>query len=387
MEFMSNCLDDLQEKGLQRKIRYLDKPQSSFTVIDGKRILLLASNSYLGLCDDQRLKEAAIEAANNYGVGSGGSRLTTGSYKLHQELEEKLASFKGTGSALLFNTGYMANLGAIAAIADKEWTIFSDELNHASIIDGCKLSGAKVVIYKHCDMDDLLDKVKNYKGQKRLIISDGVFSMDGDIAPLPEIVNIARDNNILTMVDDAHGTGVLGKNGAGTVEYFNLKGKIDIQIGTLSKAFASEGGYIAGSKILIEYLRHRARSFIYSTALSPITIGIALKALEIIISEPNLRKNLLSNSKWLQERLLKLGFKVLESKTPIIPIIIGDAKMAVEISESLFKAGIYIPAIRPPTVPVNTSRLRITLMATHTIDDLQLALVELEQVIRGRGLV
>ena len=387
MERIVKSLEALKEKGLYRKLRYLEAAQGPHSVIDGKEVLLLSSNSYLGLCTDERLKQAAISAIEKYGVGSGGSRLTTGSYDLHRKLEQKIAQFKGTEASIVFNTGYMANIGTIAGLADRDWVIFSDSLNHASIIDGCRLSGAKTVVYRHGDMEDLQMKVKEYQGAPGLIVTDGVFSMDGDIAPLPEIVAIARRHGTLVMVDDAHATGVLGTNGSGTSDHFGLKGEIAIQMGTLSKALASEGGYVAGKQCLIDYLRTTARSFIFSTALAPHTIAVSLNALDIVTNEPGPRRFLIANSLWFQARLISAGFRVMESMTPIIPLIIGEAGIAVRFSSRLMDHGIYIPAIRPPSVPAGTSRLRITLMATHTRKDLECALQRILDVGRELGLV
>ncbi|MBZ4652787.1 MAG: 8-amino-7-oxononanoate synthase [Peptococcaceae bacterium] len=382
MELIADRLNEIKKQKMYRVLTYLNAPQGPRTIIDGREVLLLASNSYLGLCNDERLKAAAIKAIHEYGVGSGGSRLTTGSYQLHRELELALARFKGTEAALVFNTGYMANLGAVAALADKSWVVFSDELNHASIIDGCKLSGAKIVIYKHCHMGDLYQKLKEFQGYPSLIVTDGVFSMDGDIAPLEDIVQIANQFGALIMVDDAHATGVLGANGGGTVELFGLKDRIDIQMGTLSKALASEGGYIAGRQCLIDYLRNRARSFIFTTALSPATIAVALAALDIVEKEPARRKVLLENTQWLCSRLKEAGLQIHENKTPIIPIIIGEAERALQFSQILLAKGIFIPAIRPPTVPPGTSRLRLTLMATHSYEDLNYALEKIIEAAR-----
>lgn len=380
MEIIIGNLETIKEHGLYRELKYLSAPQSARTIINGKPLLLMASNSYLGICNDARLKEAAIEAINDFGVGSGGSRLTTGSYDLHRILEEKLAQFKRTESALVFNTGYMANLGAIAGLTDKTWVIFSDQLNHASIIDGCRLSGAQIVVYNHCDVNDLEKKIKEHQNKFKLIVTDGIFSMDGNIAPLDKIVKIAKKYNCLTMVDDAHATGVIGPNGAGTSDYFGLKDQIDIQMGTLSKALASEGGYIAGKKVLIDYLRNKARSFIFTTALAPATIAVAIKALEIVEQEPENRKKLLAMSQWLQQSIRAIGFNVLTSETPIIPIIIGEPEKAVEFSSLLMEEGLFIPAIRPPTVPPGSSRLRLTLMATHTKSDLEFALEKILKI-------
>lgn len=378
MDYITERLKKIKENGLYRELRYIETAQAPRVKIKGKDFILLGSNNYLGLCDDFRLKKAAINAINSYGVGSGGSRLTTGSFDIHKALEEKIAAFKGTEASLVFNTGYMANVGTITALCNKSWVIFGDRLNHASIIDGCLLSGAKLIRYKHCDMNDLLDKINKYGGSKNLIITDGVFSMDGDIAPLPDIVKIAKEHGIMTMVDDAHATGVLGKNGAGTASYFNLHNEIDIMMGTLSKAVASEGGYIAGKKDLISYLKNCSRSFIYSTALSPSSIAVSIKALEIIEKDSERRANLLKLSNWVQNELEIAGFQVMKTETPIIPIMIGKADKAVEFSESLLSEGIYIPAIRPPSVPKGTSRLRISLMATHTKQDLEEVLIKMK---------
>lgn len=380
-------LQEIKDRGLYRELRYLEAAQGPHTVIDGRDVLLLSSNNYLGLCNDDRLKRAAVSAIEKYGVGSGGSRLTTGSYDLHRKLEQDIARFKSAEAALVFNTGYMANLGTIASLADKNWVIFSDCLNHASIIDGCRLSGARIVIYNHCDMDDLSGKVKNNQGAPGLIVTDGVFSMDGDIAPLPEIAAIARKHGLLLMVDDAHATGVLGPNGGGTADYYGLKDAVNIQMGTLSKALASEGGFVAGSQCLIDYLRNRARSFIFSTALAPHTIAVSLRALDIVREEPETRKKLLDAALWFYDGLQSAGFRVMESRTPIIPMIIGESGAAVQFSRRLLEEGIHIPAIRPPTVPEGTSRLRITLMASHSLDDLKFALRKIGEIGRELGLV
>lgn len=387
MEYVTEKLKKIKEKKLYRELSYIETAQSPKVKIQDKDFILLGSNNYLGLCDDYRLKKAAIDAISQYGVGSGGSRLTTGSYDIHRELEKKIASFKGTEASLVFNTGYMANVGIISALCGRNWVIFCDKLNHASIIDGCLLSGAKLIRYKHCDMNDLLDKVNKYKKINSLIVTDGVFSMDGDIAPLPHILKIAKENNLMTMVDDAHATGILGKNGSGTCSYFNLDNQIDIMMGTLSKSVASEGGYAAGSKDLINYLKNSARSFIYSTALSPATIAVSIKALEIIAKDEERRFNLLKMSNWFQHELKAAGFNVIETQTPIIPIMVGPADKTVEFSRDLLNSGIYIPAIRPPSVPEGTSRLRVSLMATHTVQDLKEALTKIKLIGKNLNII
>ena len=382
MKRLEEKLKTIKAKGLYRSMFYLEGAQGSHARIDGRDFLILSSNNYLGLCDDERLKRAAIDAVERYGVGSGGARLLTGSYDLHRRLECEIAAFKGTEASLIFNTGYMANLGVISALAgaDENWVIFSDRLNHASIIDGLRLSGTRVVIYNHCDMLDLERKTSECEGRGGMIVTDGIFSTDGDIAPLPDIVEIAQRRNMLVMVDDAHATGVIGPNGGGTADFFGIKGGVDIQIGTMSKALASEGGFVAGSRTLIDYLINCARSFIFSTALAPATVAVSLRALEIIRSEAEPRNRLLENARWLQEQLKLVGFTIPESRTPIIMIILGNPDAALRFSRGLFEQGIYIPALRPPTVPCGTSRLRISLMATHTREDLEWAVQTIQKV-------
>ena len=363
-------LKRIKENGLYRQMKYLQSPQQPYVKIAGKSYLMLSSNSYLGLCNDQRLKQAAMDAMEKYGVGSGGSRLTTGSYEVHKKLEDEIAAFKRAEAALLFNTGYMANVGAISSIAGKDWVIFSDRFNHASIIDGCRLSGAEIIIYEHCDASDLETKAHSHRGRRALVVTDGLFSVDGDIAPLPEIVQVAKKYNMLLMVDDAHATGVLGENGGGTADYFGLQNEIDIQMGTFSKALASEGGFIAGNRGLIDYLANKARSFIFSTALAPATVAVSLRALEIVQAEPRLRQSLIANSAWFREKLREIGFEIMDFPTPIISIVLGPPDLTVNFSNRLMGEKIFVSAIRPPTVPQGTSRLRINLMAIHTADDL-----------------
>ena len=363
-------LKRIKESGLYRQMKYLQSPQQPYVKIAGKSYLMLSSNSYLGLCNDQRLKQAAMDAMEKYGVGSGGSRLTTGSYEVHKKLEDEIAAFKRAEAALLFNTGYMANVGAISSIAGKDWVIFSDRFNHASIVDGCRLSGAKIIIYEHCDASDLEKKAHSHRGRRALVVTDGLFSVDGDIAPLPDIVQVAKKYNMLLMVDDAHATGVLVENGGGTADYFGLQNEIDIQMGTFSKALASEGGFIAGNRGLIDYLANKARSFIFSTALAPATVAVSLRALEIVQAEPRLRQSLIANSAWFREKLREIGFEIMDFPTPIISIVLGPPELTVNFSNRLMEKNIFVSAIRPPTVPQGTSRLRINLMATHTIDDL-----------------
>ena len=379
-------LSNLKKEQLYREINYIDSASDRYVDTMGKKLLMLSSNNYLGLCNDNRLKDAAIKSIGTFGCGSSGSRLTTGSYRLYDDLERSLAEFKGYESALVYNTGYMANIGVISAIADSEWVIFSDELNHASIIDGCKMSKAKIIIYKHLDTVDLEEKVKLYSGEKNIIITDGVFSMEGDIAPLKEITEIAQKyENILVMVDDAHGTGVLGERGSGVVEFLGLEGKVDIQIGTLSKALGSEGGFVVGSNRLIEYLKNKSRTFIYTTALSPSSVAVSLEALDIISKQKLERRELLEKTYWFKDVLKNYGFNISDSSTPIIPIIVEQNTKAIEFSKGLLREGLYVQAIRPPTVKV--SRIRVTIMATHTMDDLVFALKKIYKVGKQIGII
>lgn len=360
----------IRARNLYREPVYLSSPQGPCITSGGKKFLLFASNSYLGLNTDSRLKQAAHEAIERYGVGAGGSRLTTGSYNIHRQLEEELAHFKGTERALLFNTGYMANVGTISAFVDQDWVIFSDAFNHASIVDGCRLSKARVVVYDHASIDDLEKKMAPYRCSPVLIVTDGVFSVDGDMAPLPALVDLAKSVGAAVMVDDAHATGVIGPHGGGTTDLFLLGDRVDIQMGTLSKALASEGGFIAGNTSLIDYLINRARSFIYSTAINPMSCAVSLAALDIVKTEPERRVDLLNKARWMREQLKGMDLPVKDGVTPIIPLVVGDEDRAMEFSIRLRERGIFIPALRPPTVTVGTSRLRISLMATHRWEDL-----------------
>ncbi len=338
---------------------------------EGQKYLLLATNNYLGLTHSLRVKQAAMKAVEEYGTGSGGARLTTGSHPLYEKLERKIAAFKGTEAAMIFNTGYMANVGTISAVLSKGDVVFSDELNHASIIDGCRLSKGQTVVYRHTDMSHLAEVLKNTPCPgRRLIVTDGVFSMDGDIAPLDQIVKLAEEYQAMVMVDDAHAVGVLGLGGRGTVDYFGLKGRVQIQVGTLSKSLAAEGGYVAGSQALIHYLINKARSFIFSTALSPATIGAACAALEELETNPDMVDTLLDNADYVRTALVHAGLQVDGRVTPILPILLGEAGIAIKMAEELKKAGLIVSAIRPPTVMAGASRLRLTVSAAHEHADL-----------------
>jgi 8-amino-7-oxononanoate synthase len=385
--YFDKKLQQIKAEGLHRQMKYLLSPQGAHVSIAGEDILMLSSNSYLGLCFDERLRNAAHTALEQYGTGSGGSRLTTGSYDIHKKLEEEIAAFKGAEAALVFGTGYMANVGILSAVASKSWVIFSDRHNHASIIDGCRLSGAEIAVYAHCDPADLERKINQYPGRPGLIVTDGLFSVDGDIAPLPALVEITRKHKLLLMVDDAHATGVLGKNGGGTAEHFGLDGGIDIAMGTMSKALASEGGFVAGSHSMIDYLVNTARSFIFSTAPAPATIAVSLAALDIVRKEPAARDTLREHSLWFRTELCTMGFDVAAYPTPIISIVLGRPDLAVDFSKRLMGKKVFVSAIRPPTVPAGTSRLRINIMATHTKDELTRALEAIGNVGRALGVI
>lgn len=362
-------LAQLKEKSLYRKMRILASAQSKYVNIGGKQILMLASNSYLDLADDARVKKAAADAALLWGAGSGGSRLTTGNILLHEALENKLAQFKGTEAALLFNTGYMANVGIISALCDSESVIFSDEYNHASIIDGARLSKARIIVYKHNDMQDLEAKLNSTNYRKGIIVSDAVFSMDGDIVNLPKLVELGTKYHLLTMIDEAHATGVIGATGHGAVEYFGGEYVPDIIMGTLSKSLGAEGGFACADKTIIEYLKNKARSFIFATSQAPAAVGAALKALEILEQEPQRTQKLQHNAAYFLDCLHKEGVAA-ESPTAIIPIIIGDEAAALKAADELLADGCLVSAIRYPTVAKGTARLRVALMSSHTEEEL-----------------
>ena len=355
---------------------------------EGQRYLLLATNNYLGLTHCLAVKQAAMDAIEEYGTGSGGARLTTGSHPLYEKLEQQLALFKGTEAALIFNTGYMANVGIISALVNKGDVIFSDALNHASIIDGCRLAKGQTAVYRHADMAHLAEVLENTPCQgQRFIVTDGVFSMDGDIAPLDKIVVLAEKYQAMVMVDDAHGVGVLGESGRGTADYFGLKGRVHIQMGTLSKSLAAEGGYVAGSQALIDYLVNKSRSFIFSTALSPGTVATGYAALEELQARPELVAKLLENADYMRRALVAAGLQIDGAVTPIIPIMVGEAALAVKMAQQLKEQGLIVSAIRPPTVMPGASRLRLTVSAAHEMADLVRAVEIIIAVSKGLKLI
>ena len=379
-EWIEETLQALHEGGLYRNLNIIDSPQSSRVILDGKEIILLSSNNYLGLTTHPHVIESSIQATRQYGTGAGGSRLVTGTMRLHRTLEERIAQFKGTQDAIVFGTGYMANVGVLTSVVEKGDLILSDSLNHASIIDGCRLSRADVAVYRHCDMDDLATQLEQSHHRRKLIVTDGVFSMDGDIAPLPDIVKLAKKHDAMVMVDDAHGTGVLGRGGSGkgTCDHFGVD--VDIRMGTLSKALASQGGFVTGSLELVEFLRNKAKPFIYSTAPPPSSMGAAIGALDVIESESdNPVQRLWENISYYKKGLVGLGYDI-TSTTQIIPIMIGDTKTTMEVSQYLMDNGIYAPGIRPPTVAEGTGRIRTSIMATHTKEDLDEVLCVMDSV-------
>src|SRR3972149_3113916 len=381
LNFINEELIKLKETGLLINIRTIESPQGSWITVDGKEVLNLCSNNYLGFANDPKLKSASQKAIENYGVGPAAVRTIAGTTTLHKELERKLALFKGAESTLTFQSGFCANLAVIPAIVGEGDVVFSDELNHASIIDGCRLSKAKTIRYEHCNIKDLKAKISAEKDVKRrLIITDGIFSMEGDIAPLPEIVNVAEKYDAIIMVDDAHGEGVLGRGGRGIVDHFNLHGKVDIEVGTMSKAFGVVGGYIAGSKQLTDYLAQKGRPFLFSSAVTAADVAACSAAVDALIASDILVKQLWENTAFFQEKIKHAGFNIGNTKTPITPIILGDTKVARDFSRMLFEDGIFAQAIGYPTVPIGKARIRVMLSAIHSKKDLAWAIERFEKI-------
>ena len=386
--FFHQHLEALKEQNLYRHLRTIESAQGSWVMLEGRQVLNLCSNNYLGLSSHPHLKEAAVQAAERWGCGSGASRLICGNFPLHELLERRLAIFKGTEAALLYNCGYLANTGIIPALLSRRDFVFSDALNHASIIDGCRLSRATVQVFPHNDLEALEEKLRwtscNRPAAQKLIVVDGVFSMDGDLAPLPEMVNLAEKYESLLMVDEAHATGVLGPGGRGVVSLFGLEKRIPVVMGTLSKALGCFGAFVAGSPEFVAFLVNTSRSFIYTTALPHELAASALAALDVLNANPSLPLKVQENASYLRRHLNQLGYNTLNSQTQIIPVVIGDASRTLEMSSLLLREGILVSAIRPPTVPEGTCRIRLTVMATHTIEDLSLAVRAFEKA--GRSL-
>ncbi|MBU5344508.1 glycine C-acetyltransferase [Paenibacillus lautus] len=388
--FLQDNLTELKQQGLYNTIQPLESPNGPLITIQGREFVNLSSNNYLGLANDVRLKEAAIRATTDFGTGSGAVRSINGTLMIHVELEEKLAQFKGTEAVLTYQSGFNCNMAAISAVMGAGDAILSDELNHASIIDGCRLTKAKVIRFNHSDMDDLRSKAQEARESglynKIMVITDGVFSMDGDIAKLPEIVEIAETYDLITYVDDAHGSGVLG-GGAGTVKHFGLSERVDIQIGTLSKAVGVVGGYVAGSRDLVDWLKVRSRPFLFSTALPPGTVAACITAIDILQNSKDLQMKLWENTRYLQEGLKRLGYSVGRTETPITPCIIGDEATTQKFSTRLYEEGVYAKSIVFPTVPKGTGRVRNMPTAMHTKEMLDRALSAYETIGRELGLI
>lgn len=380
----------LKEKGLYNTIDILEGANGAIIEVAGKNLINLASNNYLGFADRVELKQACIDATNRYGVGAGAVRTINGTLRIHQELENKIAEFKGTEAAIAFQSGFNCNMGAISAIMTKEDAILSDELNHASIIDGCRLSGAKIIRVKHQDMNDLEEKAKEAvnsgKYNKIMYITDGVFSMDGDVANLPDMIPIAEKYGLITYVDDAHGSGVMGK-GAGTVKHFGLQQKIDMQMGTLSKAIGVVGGYVAGSKSLIDWLKSRGRPFLFSTSLTPGAAGAALASIQLMQDHPELVEKVWENAIYFKEKLKKIGYDIGVSETPITPVILGDESLTQQFSKKLIENGLYVKPIVYPTVPLGTGRVRNMPTAVHTKEMLDHAVAIYQKVGNEMGII
>jgi glycine C-acetyltransferase/8-amino-7-oxononanoate synthase len=383
MDELAARLDDLRDRGLYRKLRLISGPQGPRVLLDGKPVLLLCSNNYLGLADHPRVRQAAADAAMRWGAGAGASRLVSGNMTIHRRLEERIAEFKGSDACLLFGSGYLANVGIVQALAREGDVVFSDELNHASIVDGCRLAGARTFIYDHCDMDHLEWGLREAGGRGALIVTDGVFSMDGDVAPLADIVEIAHDHDARVMVDDAHGLGALGPGGRGSVADAGLEEEVDVVVGTLGKALGSYGAYACTSRTIAKWLVNSARTLIFSTALPPPAVAAAGAALDLLVEDPRRVDRLQRNAVIMREALTAHGMGTGDSTTQVLPLVVGDADDAVRVCERALEQGIFAQAIRPPTVPQGSSRLRLAVMASHTRAELQDAAAILASAMRS----
>ena len=393
LSFLTDQLDELKAKGTHFKLRVLEDEQAAVCTFDGKKVINLASNNYLGLTTHPKLREAALEATRKLGVGSGAVRTIAGTMRIHMDLEEKIARFKNVEACVVFQSGFTANAGTVSAILGKEDFIISDELNHASIIDGCRLSRAKILVFRHKDVahaEEQLASVKDQPGRK-VVITDGVFSMDGDIGALPGLCDVAEKYGAIMMVDDAHSSGVLGRQGRGTIDHFGVHGRVDIQVGTLSKAIGALGGYVCGTRDLIDFLYHRGRPFLFSTSHPPSVAATCIAAFDVLQNEPQWMEQLWENTQFWKKELGLLGFNTggkntPASETPITPIIIGDGRLTMEFSRELFKEGVLGTGIAFPTVPEGKARVRTIMTATHTKEQLQQALEVLGRVGKRMGI-
>jgi glycine C-acetyltransferase len=388
LAFLGNELETLKQQGLYRKLRVLEGKPEAHTTFDHTSVVNLSSNNYLGLTTHPKLKQAALEAVEKFGVGSGAVRTISGTMEMHMELERRLAKFKHVESVVVFQSGFAANAGTVAAVLTKDDVIVSDELNHASIIDGCRLSKAPIKVFPHKDVDAARKIMRELPAaQKKILITDGVFSMDGDLGRVPELCTLAEEYGAIMMVDDAHASGVFGKDGRGTVDHFGCHGRVDIQVGTLSKAIGVLGGYVAGSRNLIEFLYHRARPFLFSTSHPPAVTAACLAALDILETEPQWIERLWDNTRFFKSGLEKLGFNTGMSESPITPVIVGEAATAAKMSDTLFARGVFAQSIGFPTVARDKARLRTIVSATHTKEDLQYALDTFGAVGRELGVI
>ena len=388
MSEIEERLAELERLGLYRRLRLVSGPQGPRVLLDGKPVLLLCSNNYLGLADHPRVREAAADAAMRWGVGAGASRLVSGTMTIHRRLEERLAAWKGSEACLLFGSGYLANIGTIGALAGRGDTVFSDELNHASIVDGCRLSRAEVIVYRHLDSEHLEWSLRRHGGGdgRQLIVTDSVFSMDGDVAPLVEIVDLAKEHGARVMVDEAHAIGALGPSGRGAVAEAGLEGEVDVVVGTLGKALGSYGAYVCADEEIISYLVNTARPLIFSTALGPPAVAGALAALELLQERPHRVERLRSAARTLRKALATEGFPVEDGEMQIVPLLVGDEHAAMRLCKEALERGVFAQAIRPPTVPAGTSRLRLATMASHTAEELKMAACALGEAVRALGL-
>jgi glycine C-acetyltransferase len=388
-DWITQEIEVLQNAGLYNRIRAIGSPQGAWLNVDGKKVLNFCSNNYLGLANHPALVSAAKKSLDEMGVGPGAVRSIAGTMSLHVELEKRLAAFKGVEAAITFQSGFTANLATIPALVGKEDVIFSDRLNHASIIDGCRLSGAKIIAYEHNDVKSLEEQIQaNLKDFRRaLIVTDGVFSMDGDIAPLPDIYEVAQKYDILLMVDDAHGEGVLGKGGRGIVDHFGLHGKVDVEVGTMSKAFGVMGGIVAGKSIIVEWLRQRGRPFLFSSAMTVPDAAACLTAVDLLEDSTQLVDKLWSNAKYFKAEMKTLGFNTGVSETPITPVMLGEAPLAQQFSRDLFEEGVFAMSIGYPTVPQGKARIRVMISAAHSTDDLDKGLAAFKSVGKKLGVI
>lgn len=389
LTWLENELQGLKDQGLYNTIRTIGSAQGAWIVVDGKRVLNFCSNNYLGIADHPRLKAAAQQAIEKYGVGPAAVRSIAGTLDLHVEFEQRMAKFKGVEAALYVQSGFVANQAAIAPLVGKEDVIFTDRLNHASIIDGCRLSSAKIIVYDHCDVADAEAKIKENLPQYRrgLLVTDGVFSMDGDIAPLDKLCEVCEKYGVISMVDDAHGEGVVGRGGRGIVDHFGLHGRFDVEIGTLSKAFGVVGGVIAGKKVLVDWMRQRGRPFLFSSATTAADTAACLAAVDLLEESTELVDRLWANAKLFKAEMAKLGFNTGHSETPITPVILGENQVAQQFSRKLFERGIFAMPIVFPTVPKGTARIRVMISASHAASDLEQGLEAFQAVGKELGVI